>query len=442
MDSLPMLLYKMRNRRSSALLSDYRESQWLPPEKVAELQFAAIRELVRHAYEHNDYYRELFNTLGMQPEDIRSLSDFQGIPVLTKEIIKSNIHRMVSRGYDVADLVKNTSGGSTGEPLTFYQEKDLYVKMEANGLLGFVMANWTGRERIFYLWGNPREFSGKKTLLTKLKEQLSNRVSFNSYNYNQEKIARWVQEIRRSGNCFLYGYTSVLADVASFVENNGIRIAGVRGVLTTAEKLYPWQRELLQRSFGAPVFDQYGSREVPGIACECAEGNMHLLAHSAYLEFADDPAVASGSKKIITTCLTNFAMPFLRYEIGDYARPKEGSCRCGRGLPMLEMDIGRTTDRFVTPEGNLVYGTFFVRQMYGQDRVLNFQFHQISTDLVRLFVVRSPGFDAEDAARLEAIRTTIRDKVSPAMRLEIQYLEAIPRTQGGKHRFVISDVAR
>lgn len=442
MDNLAMLIYRMRNRRPYQLFQQYEAYQWQPVETVRERQFAAVRELVRLAYEKTGYYRTLLDSIGMKPGDLRSAADFQAIPILTKDIIRDNLEQMITQGHPYSDLKKNTSGGSTGTPLTFYQEKELYLKMEANGLLGLSMAGWTGSGKIFYFWGNPREFNGGKKLLTRLKERISNRVLFNSYSYNEEKIAGWVQEIRRAGDCYLYGYTSVLADVARFVRDQGIAVTSVRGILSTAEKLYPWQRELLESSFGARVFDQYGSREVPGMACECGHGTMHLLPHSAYLEFLEDPAQASGSKKIITTCLTNFAMPFIRYDIGDYARPKEGACPCGRGFPSLEMDIGRSTDRFLTPEGNLVYGTFFVRQMYGSDKVQNFQFHQISPELVRLYVVRCAGFDGSDALRLERVGENIREQVSPAMGLDIQYVESIPRTMGGKHRFVISDVVR
>ena len=107
----------------------------------------------------------------------------------------------------------------------------------------------------------------------------------------------------------------------------------------------------------------------------------------------------------------------------------------------MEMDIGRTSDCFVTPEGNTLYGTFFVRQMYGHDRVRNFQFHQTAPDAVSLFVVRGDGFTDDDARRLESVGQAIRDLGSRSMMLTIQYVDEIPRTAGGKHRFVISDVA-
>lgn len=442
MGHLGLLLRKLRNRPAYRSCQEHARLQWLPRELVLEDQLERVRKLVAYAYRHTDYYRELLDSAGIKPEEIRSHADLGAIPVLTKEIIRNNLEQLLVRDFDRRQLIKNTSGGSTGVPLTFYQDKGLYLKMEANGLLALSLAGASGREKRFYFWGNPREFKGGKSLRTRLREKLLSEVIFNSYSYNQAKIAAWVEEIRKSGPSLLYGYTSVLTDVARYLQGEGIALGSVRGVLTTAEKLYGWQRELLERSFGARVFDQYGSREVPGMACECSHGGMHQLTHSACLEFVPDPALAGESRKLVVTCLTNLALPFIRYEIGDYARPREGECPCGRGLPLMEMDIGRTTDCFRTPEGNLVYGTFFVRQMYGQDRVSNFQFHQTAPDSIVLSVVPGPGFGAEDRERLESMQQVIHQQASPLMRLSIRYLSEIPRTGAGKHRFVISDLER
>lgn len=435
------LLARLNGHARYHYYDEYSKLQWLPSDVIREHQFILVKDMLKHCYTTVPYYRALLTEHKIKPEDIRTFADYSLVPFLTKDIIRQNGNNILSSSFFEQDLITNRSGGSTGQPLTFYHDHEIYEIMEANGMLGYSMAGWNESDPLYYFWGNPREFQNQKTLKTKLKEKLSGRYTFNSYSYNEEKIAGWADKIKRSEGVFLYGYTSVLTDIARYVESKCIRITSVKGVFSTAEKLYPWQRELMERSFGTRVFDQYGSREVPGIACECREGNMHLLSHSAYIEFIDDPTVPD-SRKIVVTGLTNFAMPFIRYEIGDYGRPKEGSCSCGRGFPMMEMDIGRTTDCFVTPEGNMVYGTFFVRQMYGQDRVTNFQFHQTAPDKVVLSVVRSAGFTDEDSQRLDKIQQIIHDQASPLMQLSIRYLDEIPRTQAGKHRFVISDVAR
>lgn len=440
--NIKKILALIKGQSTYEYFNEYSELQWKAAEVLRQYQLTLIRNLLQHACNSVPHYTRVFAKLKIMPDDIRSYSDYAALPSLTKQMIKDNPEDFISSAFARSSLKKNNSGGSTGTPLTFFHDHKIYEIMEANLMLGSSMAGWTGEETFFNFWGNPREFLKKKSFTAKLKEKIAGRIIFNSYNYNQDIIAGWVKAIQKEKRVFLYGYTTVLTDIARFIEKQGISISSVQGVLTTAEKLYSWQRELMEKSFGARVFDQYGSREVPGMACECAHGNMHQLSHSSYLEFEDDPTVTNGSKKIIATCLTNFAMPFIRYEIGDYARPKEGDCPCGRGFPMMEMDIGRTADCFVTPEGNVVYGTFFVRQMYGQDRVQSFQFHQPTPDVVNLYVVRADGFTDDDASRLDSIRNTIHEHASTSMQLHIHFVDTIPRTQGGKHRFVVSDVVR
>ncbi len=430
-----------RRKADKGYLREFEKLQWLTPAETADYQFRVIKDLLRHAQATVPYYRDLLHRQGIAVEDISSRDDFAKIPLLTKSLIKSNRESLISTGTPLSSLIPNTSGGSTGEPVSFYQDDRLFRMMEANTRLGYRMAGWTGREPFFLFWGNPKEFLRKKNWLDRAKEQLTGRTIFNSYNYTEETIGGWVEAILRSKGVFLYGYTSVLADIARHVRQKGINISSVHGVITTAEKLYPWQRELMTNSFNARILDHYGSREVPGIACECREGNMHQLSHSAYLEFLDDPS-APDSRKVVATCLTNFAMPFIRYEIGDYARPKEGVCSCGRGFPLMEMDIGRTADSFVTPKGGTVYGTFFIRQMYGQDRVRSFQFHQVTPELINLYVVRSEGFGGADAERLGAIESTVRRHLDAEMRVVVTFVDEIPKTGGGKHRFIVSDLVR
>ncbi len=422
-------------------LDAYSKLQWLTPCEIKKHQFELVKNMVTHCYATVPYYRLLFDNLKITPNDMNSFADYSYIPVLTKEIIKTSDYGLISSKYDNSKLIANASGGSTGTPLTFYHDKEIYETMEANSMLGYSMAGWSGKELFYYFWGNPREFVKKRSIPDKLKNKLSGRILFNSYNYDECRVNEWIEAICSRKNIFLYGYTSVLVDIARQVEKKGLKIYSVRGILSTAEKLHSWQRELLERIFDARVFDQYGSREVPGIACQCQEGNMHLLPHSAYIEFIDDPENPE-SKKIVATCLTNFAMPFLRYEIGDYARPKEGVCSCGRGFPLMEMDIGRTADSFVTPQGGTVYGTFFIRQMYGQDRVRSFQFHQVTPELINLYVVRGEGFGDEDAERLAAIEAIVRKHLATEMRVVVTFVDEIPKTGGGKHRFIVSDLVR
>jgi hypothetical protein len=54
--------------------------------------------------------------------------------------------------------------------------------------------------------------------------------------------------------------------------------------------------------------------------------------------------------RVVITTLQNFAMPLIRYDIGDYAEVGP-PCSCGRGLPVLRRILGRKRNMFILPSG-------------------------------------------------------------------------------------------
>lgn len=426
-----------RQSPSRALYREWSRLQWQSPEELERGQLELVRDLCRHAWATTPYYREVFDDLRITPEDIRSFADFGRLPMLTKAIIRSRLPDLLSSATPAAGRLENHSGGSTGSPLRFFQDGHVFQAMTATMRLSLSFAGWKPSDMMVCIWGNPRD-TGASPARVSLRNYLAGSVTLNAYRYGAAELDNWLRIIRKFGSVFVYGYVSALADVAAHVRDTGTRITNVRGVMTSAEKLHAEQREALERAFGCRVFDQYGSREVPGIASECAHGGMHLLIHSAYTEFVPDPE--SGLNRLVVTCLTNKTMPFLRYDIGDHGAPLAGTCPCGRGFPLMRMDIGRMVDCLVAPGGQRMYGTFFVRQMYGLRGVEGFQFRQREAGRIELFVVRGSGFDAAEAARLEEVAGKLEREL-PGVAVALQYVADIPRTQGGKHRQVVCEVA-
>jgi phenylacetate-CoA ligase len=101
--------------------------------------------------------------------------------------------------------------------------------------------------------------------------------------------------------------------------------APVRGVFTTAEKLFPQQREVIEAVFGCRVFDCYGSSEVQNIATECPRGRMHINADYVVVETDGRERAGDGSAPLLVTSLRNYAMPFLRYRNEDHGALVDGT---------------------------------------------------------------------------------------------------------------------
>jgi phenylacetate-CoA ligase len=202
------------------------------------------------------------------------------------------------------------------------------------------------------------------------------------------------------------------------------------GVYSTAEVLDDSQRRRMQQAFGCRVFNQYGSREIPNIACECRLGNLHVFTDMVALESVP----RENENRLLVTSLTNRLMPMIRYDIGDSGRLLDGECACGLPFPLMEMDVCRQNDLIRTPSGKRVHPSYFNRLLYGQTQIRQYQWVQRDLDRLALNLVASRRLTAEALASLEA---SIRRDVDPGMRLEVHYPTDIPRTVSGKHRFVI-----
>lgn len=122
----------------------------------------------------------------------------------------------------------------------------------------------------------------------------------------------------------------------------------------TGEILTDDLREAVQDVFNCRTADQYGANEVNSIAYECPCGNRHIMSSNVMVEIADEndnvicdsvtPSDCTESGRIILTSLTNTAMPFIRYDIGDVGKIIWEPCKCGNHNPILSLSGGRCND--------------------------------------------------------------------------------------------------
>jgi phenylacetate-CoA ligase len=193
-------------------------------------------------------------------------------------------------------------------------------------------------------------------------------------------------------------YVESIHELARFIEARGLQVHSPRAISTAAGTLHPAVRELVERVFRAPVFDHYGSRETNGIAGECDHHQgLHVSALTYRFELlrADGTPCGPGELgEVVLTSLVNYAMPLIRYRIGDMAEWAEQPCSCGRAWPLLRAVQGRVTDNFVAGDGTLVHGAYFRHLFFFRDWIRKFQIVQEAQDRVRFrIVLRTPGED-------------------------------------------------
>ncbi|MBZ5700346.1 MAG: hypothetical protein LAN84_00705 [Acidobacteriia bacterium] len=411
------------------------------PEAIQKLQWERLTRLLRHATVQVPYYRDCFGSRRIAVDEIRSTRDFARIPILSKTALQEHSAALLAETGDTRSRQKNASGGSTGKPVQFYQDRFYWEYARASQW--FVESWWGIRpgERTASIWGCDRDLP-----LQSWKERLSQEIcqvrTCNAFAITEQRLEDFARMLMTWRPRFVTGYASALELFARFLLSRPhLRIRPL-AVKSTAEVLTAEQRSLLETVFACPVYNFYGSREVNNLAAECpAHRGLHVNSLGRYIEIVDEegaPVPPGVPGRILVTDLTNFAMPFIRYEIEDVGSWAGESCPCGRPFPLLAEVLGRSSDFIATPGGKIIHGEYFTHLFYDFPQVSRFQVNQTALREIRVDIVLQPG--VADFP-LDLLRRRIGEVLGPEVNCEVGIVEDIARTASGKHRFTISSVS-
>lgn len=417
----------------------YLQSQWWPSERLVAYQWELFTKLIRHAYDHVPYYRELLHTHDLKPELIKDWSDFAKIPFLTKKIATENKDRIKAENIPDRRFISNSTSGSTGINFQFYSDRDAFphkkaLQMRLDKSMGMGVA-----DREATIWGAHWDVRYAKKIITRVKRVIKNKMILSGYHLTEEDMSKYFRLIKAFDAQFLHGYPSTLHLFASFLERQGYTLQ-VKGVRSAGETLYDFQREVIERVFQAKVFNFYGCREVGMIAQESEyHDGLYVQAENVILEVVDEQGkpVLDTEGEIVVTDLHNYAWPFIRYRIGDRGILSSSAEQNGLGLPLLKKLVGRTFDLVRFPNGNTVGGTFWTLLLRSEKGIELFQVIQKSIDLIIINIVPNKEFNENIYDKL---RNKIREYSGMNVEIKINLVDSIPVTKGGKLRFVISEI--
>lgn len=426
------LLHRNRHKERYALLDGLLHNQTLTREQLLGKQQNDLSAIIDYAFTNTPYYREKYAQAVRNDANKFSVSR---LPILHKDEVMQHRDEMLARNFDRSKLKIGNTGGSTGKPLSFYYDNRKNELMRAGMCRSYMGSGWKPGQKILNFWGARQDIKGGSSFRKIVNDAIAAEKTIAAYEYTEAHLHDWASTIRSYQPVLLQGYASILAELAGYVIDNKVDIPDtLLGVFSTAEVLYGWQRELIEQAFQCKVFNQYGSREIPNIACECRHGNQHIFTDMVYLESVN----FNHEDRLVITSLTNRVMPLIRYEIGDSGRLKEGDCACGSPFPMMEMGLCRSNDIIKTRSGKSIYPSYFIHLLDGLAEIKQYQFIQGESDKITLNLV-SPS--RLSAAALSSLRARVRRDVDENMVLEINHVDEIKRTLSGKHRFVISNLA-
>jgi len=324
-------------------------------DNLAALQWERLQQTLKQAAK-SYYYGNLFKSIGLAPEDMRSLADLEKIPPTTKDDLREHWpYGFVATPKD--ELVRmHSSSGTTGRAtVIFHTAGDL--------------SEWTNLlARCMYMSGMRKS------------DVFQNMMTYGlftgglGFHYGAERIGalvipagagnskRQIQLLQDFETTVIHIIPSYALHLSTVFEElkldprgTRIRIAYI-GAEPHSEKM----RQKIEDIYGFKAYNSYGLSEMngPGVAFECPRQNgLHIWEDNFLVEILDPvtlkPVPDGEEGELVMTTLRREGMPILRYRTKDLTRIIPGECPCGRTHRRIERIKGRTDDMMILKGVNI-----------------------------------------------------------------------------------------
>jgi phenylacetate-CoA ligase len=406
-------------------LETLKRTEYLPAEQLRELQTIELDRLRRFVSAHVPYYRKHGSAAFTAKDQIRERPE---------NFIADTLPRRA--------LIPWHTSGTTGKPLTVYHSREAMQRMWAFVELYRNTAGVAKDDRRGQFTGRmivpARQSESTKTFWRR--DLANHALLLSTVHLLPENLPHYAAALERFRPAYLSGYPSAMYVLAEYYQQSGRPAPRLRAALPSAETLCEHQRVAIEEAFATRVFDQYGQAEMQSFWYECEAGRMHahpLAGVTEILRPDGTPTALGEMGEVVLTGLVNYAMPLIRYRVGDTARFATESCPCGRGMPVVEEIGGRLDDFVYTRERGFLGRLDPV--LKGVRNIVESQLEQESLDVLRVRFVPAPRFTAED---LQVLENNLRARVGRNIHLEFECTDRIPRSPTGKFRFVISRLDR
>ena len=434
--------YTLRHRRygseTESLVNMALEREAWGAERWESWQQERLAYVLHRAATQVPYYRDHWLKRRRQG-DRSSWELLENWPMLEKETLRREARAFIADDCDQRRLFHDHTSGTTGKPLDIWQSqktvREWYALFEAR------TRRWYGvsrNDRWAILGGQTVTRMAQRRPPFWVWNAALNQLYMSSYHLAPDLVGHYVKALQRYRVTYLLGYTSALYALAQEIlrlKHNDLQLAVV---ITNAEPVFEYQREVISEAFKCPVRETYGMAEIVFAASECGAGRLHIWPEAGIGEVTQDSQPVSGGKAgdLLCTGLMNEDMPLIRYQVGDRcALPSvQRPCECGRNLPQMASVEGRADDVLYTIDGRRVGRLDPVFK--GGLAIREAQIIQETLNCVRLRFVPDTQYRAEHG---EAMIKRIQERMGN-VQVVLEPVNEIPRTTNGKFRAVICNL--
>jgi phenylacetate-CoA ligase len=422
-----------------AVVHEMEQTQWWTHEELERHQLRQLENSLRHAYEQVPFHRERLAAAGYKPGPALTPDAFRALPLMKRRDIQDEGDALLCCNVPPGHgrVVAGETSGSIGAPIRYYGTE----------LTQFMWHACTLRD---HLW-HRRDVSAKMAAIRKgMKEGVQPGwgppadLVFRTGPCAMLDIAadldRQLDWLQREAPAYLITNAYNLYWLARRAIERNTRWPELREVRSFGGAFPEDAREVIRRAWGVPLSDIYTAEEVGYIALQCPEhDHYHVQSENLVVEVLDEsgqPCAPGEIGRVVLTTLHNFAMPLVRYEIGDYAEAG-APCPCGRGLPVIRRILGRQRNILTFPDGRRRWPSFPSERWSGAAPVRQLQLVQCAPDRIDVNVVAARALTGSEKAALVA---ALQGCLGYPFRMEVRELAEIPRSASHKFEDFVSEI--
>ena len=327
------------------------DKETMPREELEKLQLKRLKQLCEKVYANVPFYTKKFKELGIEPKDIKSLSDLSKLPFTEKQDLRNHYPFglfAVSR----ENIVRiHSSSGTTGKATVVgYTKRDIknWADMMARS---FAIAGATPADSIHNAYGYGLFTGGLGVHYGA--EALGATIIPMSGGATRRQIMV-IKDFGATVLCCTPSYALYLYETGKEMGIDFRELPLKTGIFGAE----PWtesMRREIEDKLNIKALDIYGLSEImgPGVAMECAEAQdgLHIMEDHFLPEIINpetgDPVEPGEVGELVITTLTKEGIPLIRYRTRDLTKLNYTPCRCGRTLARMQRVTGRSDDMLI-----------------------------------------------------------------------------------------------
>lgn len=424
----------------------YEQSERWPAERLAAQQFRQIAELVAQCRAHVPFWRDRLAAAGLATDAALTQAAFRRLPVLTRRDIQEGgaaLHANPPPAGHGA-IARLQTSGSTGAPVTCLSTEMARFFGFGAHLRELLWHGWDPTSRLAAILDHHDPATAApdgKTLANWGPPYAQVFETGPAFKLDmQAPIAAQADWLSRNRADILVTWSANLEMLARHCLDTGLTLPNLRVVRTLAEPVTPALRALCRLAWNIEPVDAYSAEEVGVIALQCEKGGLHVQSENVLLELLDEqgaPCPPGQPGRVVATSLHNFAMPLLRYELGDWAEFGP-PCRCGRHLPTLSRIWGREQDRLLMADGQRRFANIPDAPFAALPDVLRHQVAQVAPDTLEIRLLARRHLTA---AEQDALAVALTDSLGQLFQVRFVYPDSFASGPRTKFRPIVCELS-